>query len=152
MKKTCILRSLLGVAIAITISLTFSMMISLNIHDGNFYFTSPAMIKDFGTPLNAAFIQYMLTVIYGAVLGAMSMVWQKENWSLLKQTIVHMVVCTTTTFPVAYICYWMDHSIFSILMYFVIFISIYSGIWMFTYQKYKYNIAAFNQKINDMNK
>lgn len=151
MKKTCILRSLFGVAVAITISLTFSMMISLSIHDGNFYATSPEMIKNFGTPLNAAFIQYILMVIYGGVWGAMSLIWQKENWSLLKQTIIHMMVCTTITFPVAYICYWMDHSISSILMYFVIFISIYSGIWIFTYQKYKHSINALNQKIIDKN-
>lgn len=31
-----------------------------------------------------------------------SVIWEIENWSILRQSVTHLIICSVTMFPVAY--------------------------------------------------
>ena len=74
------------------------------------------MINDCGSELNAVILQIILSLAYGAVWGGASVIWEKDNWSILKETIVHLVICSLATFPIAYFSRWMSYDIKEIIM------------------------------------
>ena len=68
-------------------------------------------------------------------------------FSLIKQTITHLLIYSTATFPVAYFLYWMPHNVISILIYYSVFITIYFFIWLISYTKTKITIKKINTKL-----
>lgn len=101
----------------------------------------------FGTELNAVIAQTIISMIYGAILGGTSVIWTIDRWSLIKQTITHLLIYSTATFPVAYFLYWMPHNVISILIYYSVFITIYFFIWLISYTKIKITIKKINTKL-----
>lgn len=71
----------------------------------------------------------------------------QEEWSLLRQTFTHLIVCSVFTFPVAYVCYWMPHNLTGVLSYFGIFFVIYFSIWISQHISIKSKIKKMNKKI-----
>lgn len=49
--------------------------------------------------------------------------------------------------PIAYVTYWMEHSIRGILSYFAIFVLIFAIVWMIQYSRAKHNIRQMNEKM-----
>ena len=62
-------------------------------------------------------------------------------------SLVHLLVTSVATFPIAYFAYWMPHSNTGILIYIGIFVAIYAGIWASQYSAMKKKIRAMNEKI-----
>ena len=56
------------------------------------------------------------------------------------------------TFPVAYLMYWMKHSIAGVVVYFAIFIGIYVGIWITLYSRAKREVTKLNEKVSLQNR
>ncbi|MPM59441.1 hypothetical protein SDC9_106283 [bioreactor metagenome] len=122
MKKNIILRSLMGAPLGLTISVLITVGSSLCIADGAYYPVVPEFAAACGSELTAVVLQTVLCLFYGAVWGAASLVWEVDHWSLLRQTVTHLVLCSLSTFFVAYTAYWMGHTIASIAVYFGIFL------------------------------
>ncbi len=40
-------------------------------------------------------MQTVLGMVYGAMWGGASVIWEIENWSLLKMTLSHLAICST---------------------------------------------------------
>ena len=97
--------------------------------------------------LEITVIFLLLSFLYGAAWAGASLIWKLENWSLLRQTITHLVICSGLTFPVAYVCHWMAHNIISVICYFAIFFGIYIAIWVSQYIAMKVKISKMNEKI-----
>lgn len=148
-KKEVIKRSLLGAPIGVAISFVITVFISLAIGDGKFYPVVPELINDCGSEMNAVLLQTVLSLLYGAAFGGASVVWNIENWSILKQTLVHLIVCSVATFPIAFFCRWMNHTLGGILSYILIFFAVYLGIWLSLYFLYKKRIKELNEKIKN---
>lgn len=149
-KKTKIgLSCLLGAAIGPTIALLITIVISLIIHDGNYYAVPPDLIRDCGNEVNAVILQTILSLLYGAAWGGASWIWRIERWSILRQTLTHLVICSAATFPVAYFAYWMPHNAGGILTYFGIFLVIYLFIWLSLYSNMKKRVRQINDKLRD---
>lgn len=142
------MRSSLGAPIGLAISTMISIVISLIIHDGTYYPVVPELAIDFGTELNAVLIQAIFSMLYGAAFGGASVIWDTD-WSLLKMTVIHFIICSFATFPIAYLLKWMDHSIVGILQYFGIFFVIYVFIWGIQYFTMKRKIQVWNKKLNE---
>ena len=53
MKKTVMIRCLIGASIGLTISTMITIAVSLAIGDGHFYAVVPELIEDCGTEINA---------------------------------------------------------------------------------------------------
>ena len=149
MKKEILKRCLLGAPLGLAISTIITIIISLTVGDGRYYAVVPSLAQDMGSEINAVILQAVLSMIYGAAWGGASVVWDAEGWSLLKMTVVHLVVTSLATFPIAYLARWMPHSATGILLYFGIFVLVYIGIWLSQYSSMKKRIKEMNAKIQN---
>ena len=50
------------------------------------------MERVYETSLNAALVQLLSSSLYGGVFGVSTFVFTKDNWSLVKQTVVHFII------------------------------------------------------------
>ena len=100
------------------------------------------------TKSTAAYIAAILAVLLlcGAVWAAASVIWETE-WSLLRQTVTHLLACSLSALPAAYFMHWMPHTVGGILGYFGIFLGIYAGIWLGNYLSVRARIRAMNEKL-----
>lgn len=151
MKKRIIVFCLLGAPIGLAISTWILIIISLTVGDGNFYPVVPELINDCGSELNAVLLQTLLSMLYGAVFAGASLIWKIDSFSLLKQTVLHLLICSLATFPIAYTTRWMSHDLKGILLYFGTFFSIYVIIWLFLYRSIKKRILQINARLQETN-
>lgn len=149
MKKLIILRSLLGAPIGLTISYLIPVFISLAIGDGNYYPIVPELAETCGSEINAVLLQTFCSLLVGAVCGGASVIWQIEEWSLMRMTVTHLVLCSAAMFPIAYLMQWLPHNFVGFLRYFGIFFGIYFCIWGSQYVTIKKKLAAINQKVRE---
>ena len=152
MKKKVILRCLLGAPIGLfichIIMLNFSVFVNLfTVKKGEYLSVSPNLTTLCGNELNAVIIQTICSLIIGAVFGGASMIWEAEKWSLLKQTVLHFLVISVSTLPIAYCMYWIPHTLRGIVLYIGIFFFIYFFIWLGRYFAMKKKIQAINDKV-----
>lgn len=147
MKKRIPLRLLSGACIGLTISVAVTLAVSAAIGGGNYYPVPPQLVADCGTELRAMLLQTVCSLLYGAAFAGASLVWEIERWSLLRQTVTHLLICSAATLPIAYALYWMPHSLGGILRYFGIFFAIYLLIWAIVYGRMKRRVRQFNEKI-----
>lgn len=151
MKKRILGRALLGAPIGLAISTAITIFASLIYGDGNYYPVVPALVEQCGNEINAVMAQMIASLLYGAVWAGASVIWEMDDWSLLRQTVTHLIVGSLATFPVAYLMYWMKHSISGFVGYFAIFIGIYIVIWITIYNRTKREITKLNEKVNMQN-
>ena len=147
MKKKVILRSLIGAPIGLSISFIITLIISVIINKGEYYPVMPKLTALCGNELNAVVIQTICSLIYGAAFGGASVIWDMENWNLLKQTVIHCLIISVSMLPIAYCMYWMPHNFWGIASYIFIFFFIYFFIWISQYFAMKKKIQAFNDKV-----
>ncbi len=146
MKRKVLTRCLVGAPLGLALGTIITIAISLSVGDGQYYAVVPELISDFGNEINAVIVQSVCCLLYGAVWAGASLIWEQE-WSLLRQTITHLIVCSLATFPVAYLNKWMRHDALGILLYFAVFMGIYAVIWFFQFFAIKKRIDRLNEKI-----
>lgn len=129
MKKKLILRSLLGFPVGVTIGYFITILISLIWAEGYYAPCVPEFIDAAGNEIRAVLLQAVLCGVMGAGFAASSVIWEIESWGLAKQTGVYFISISLLMLPIAYITYWMEHSIKGFLSYFGIFV----GIFVFIY-------------------
>ena len=147
MKKKLILRCLLGAPLGLAMSTCITVLISISIGDGGFYPVHPELSAECGNELNAMILQSVCSLIYGASWAGASCIWETERWSILRQSVTHLLICSVFTFPAAYFMHWMEHSVFGILSYFAVFFAVYLLIWMIQYFSMKFRLKRINQKM-----
>lgn len=145
--KQLLVRALFGVMMGIATCHLIALGISLSIQDGDFYATTSDLVTHYGTPLQAVVIQNIWAAFYGAAWGASSVIWQKEQWSLLRRTVSHLVVMSLVTLPVAYYLYWMPRSIVGVISYFAMFFAVYAVIWIVTALMTYRRICSMNRHL-----
>jgi len=148
MLKKVLLRCLYGAPLGLAIGTVITIIISLVVGDGTYYAVVPELIRDCGSEINAVVFQSILSLIYGAAWAGASVVWENEHWSILKQTVIHLIICSAATFPIAYFARWMPHNGNGVLLYFGIFVVIYIGIWLSQYTAMKKKVKQINERLN----
>ena len=133
MRNKLLKRCLIGAPLGLAISTMITIAISLIIGDGRFYAVVPDLITDCGSEINAVLLQAVCSLLYGAAWAGASLIWEQEQWSLLRQSVTHLVICSLATFPIAYLMHWIKHSVFGGVLYFGIFFVIYLVIWLSQY-------------------
>lgn len=149
MKKKILIRCILGAPIGLAISTIITIIISITVGDGTFYPVVPELITKCGNEINAVVLQTICSFLYGAVWAGSTTIWEKEDWSILRQTTTHLIICSLTTLPIAYFTRWMPHNPVGILTYFGTFIIIYLIIWLSLYNSTRKRIKQLNQKIKE---
>ena len=140
-------RCLIGAPLGLAISTMITIAISLIIGDGRFYAVVPDLITDCGSEINAVLLQAVCSLLYGAAWAGASLIWEQEQWSLLRQSVTHLVICSLATFPIAYLMHWIKHSVFGGVLYFGIFFVIYLVIWLSQYWTIKKRVMQMNEKV-----
>ena len=83
MWKKAVLRGLLGIPMGVFIGYTVTILISLTVGDGVYTPAVPALIEEYGE-MGAVGLQYLLAALLGGACAAGSVIWQIEDWSILK--------------------------------------------------------------------
>ena len=147
MKKKILIRAFLGALIGIVISYLITIVISAVIGDGAFYPCVPSFAERYGNEVTAVIIQTIFSAVLGGGFSMASLIWEMDDWSLLKQTGVYFVIITILMMTVAYICEWMEHSLRGVLSYFGIFFAIFVVIWIIRYFSWKIRISKIKEKL-----
>ena len=151
MKKKLLSRCLMGAPIGLAISTAVTILISFILGDGDYYPVVPALIEVCGTEMNAVLLQAICSLLYGAVFAGATVIWEKDDWSILRQTLTYLIVCSLATLPVAYFMHWMEHSLWGVIGYFAIFFGIYLLIWLSQYSAMKKRVQQLNAKVLENN-
>ena len=147
MKKELFFRVFVGILGGVVISYFITIGISLVIADGNYYPCVPSLVKRFDNEVTAVIVQTVLSAILGMGFGACSIIWEKDEWSLLKQTSIYFGIVSVLMMTVAYICEWMEHSVKRVLVYFAIFFAIFVVVWIVQYFTWKIRISKIEEGI-----
>ena len=152
MLKTALKRVILGFLIGDFIAIIVPLFISIIINDGNFYPIPPSFIKDSGSELNAAVLQYILSGLCGFGCAASSVFFSSDRLNILQSTALNFLGVSISTLPIAYVCHWINHSVAGVISYIAIFIAIYIIIWLVSYLSIKSIIVKANKKISKITK
>ena len=141
--KSCLVGSL----VAIVISHLIAIIISLSIGDGNFYPTSLGFTKVCDTQSKASLLQFITMSFFGAACGGVARIYDVSKWSLLKRTVLHFCILTSTSLVTALLAGWIPFSASSIIVYLAIFVVIYVIIWLVIYFKTLNEIKELNNSL-----
>lgn len=147
MKKKIILRSMLGFPLGLAIGYLITIIISLIWANGYYSPCVPELAIVMGSEINAVLLQAFLCGILGSGFAASSVIWELEEWGLVKQTGIYFSIISVVMMPIAYISYWMEHSLKGVLSYFGIFVFIFAIIWIVQYTIAKHNVKKMNETL-----
>ncbi len=147
MKKQIILRGIIGIPIGIVIGYLITIIISCVAGEGSYISCVPTLIEETGSEIGAVILQAVLCSVLGMVFGAISVIWEIEHWSIVKQTGIYFFISAMTILPIAYILHWMEHSVVGVLQYLGIFLGIFVFMWISMYLKYRSHINQLNAKL-----
>ena len=148
MKKKIVLRSILGFPIGIAIGYFITIFISLGFANGYYSPCVPELVTVMGNEINAVLLQALLCGLLGAGFAASSVIWEIENWSIMKQTGIYFIIISVIMLPIAYFSYWMEHSIGGFLRYFGIFVLIFAFIWIIQFVIGTHNVKKMNENLH----
>lgn len=149
MKKKILVRALFGAPIGLTISTLITIIFSLIFGNGTYYPVPHDLAATCGSETGAVIVQTISALLYGAMWGGASVIWEMEGWSLLKMTLTHLAVCSAVSFPIAYLMQWMPRNIPGALCFFGLFFAIYAVIWLSQYCAMKKQIEQLNSRLPD---
>lgn len=151
MKKELILRCLLGAPVGLTICTLITIGFSLGLGEGRYMAVVPELTAACGSEIGAVVLQTLGAMLYGAFWAGASLIWNQEHWSILKQTITHLMLCSLVTFPVAYLMRWMPRNLLGAAAYFGVFLTIYALIWLSKYLPMKRSVQQMDRSVRQRN-
>lgn len=83
--------------------------------------------------------------------AASSVIWEMEDWGIVKQTGIYFGIVSVIMMPVAYFLYWMEHSVMGFLSYFGIFAFIFIIIWLIQFFTGRRIVKRLNENLNKAN-
>lgn len=151
MKRKIILRSLSGFPIGIVIGYLITIIISLIWANGNYSPCIPELTVIMGNEINAVLLQTFLCGLLGTGFAAASVIWDIENWGLVKQTGIYFSIVSAIMMPIAYITHWMEHSLKGFIYYCGVFALIFATVWAVQYIRVKRHIKKMNASLHRAN-
>jgi hypothetical protein len=147
MKKEFMLRGLLGIPIGITIGYLITIILSALYGDGSYSACVPQLTEFTGSEINAVILQAVLCGVLGFSFGSTCIFWKIERWSLAKQSGLFFLINSLVMMPIAYINYWMDHSLGGFLGYFGTFAIIFAIVWVVFYLIARRDVDQMNDRL-----
>ena len=147
MKKKVLRRCMLGIPIGIAIGYVITILTSLVFANGYYAACVPELVTVMGNEIQAVVLQAILCGILGAGFSGSSVIWEMENWSLIKQTGLYFIIVSLVMMPVAYFTYWMEHSISGFLSYFGVFVMIFIFIWAVQLVIMRHHVKQLNEHL-----
>lgn len=150
MKKKIILRGISGFPTGIAIGYLITIFISVIWAKGYYAPCVPELTATAGNEINAVILQAFLCGLLGAGFAAASVIWEMDDWSLIKQTGIYFIAISVIMLPTAYFLYWMEHSIAGFFGYFGIFALIFVFIWIVQLAVGKHNVKKMNESLHNV--
>lgn len=139
--------ALYGIPTGVFIGLCISVYQSWKVGNGVYYPAPPAFIERYATSLGAMTSSIAIWGGIGMMFSISSLLFEKDDWSILKQTSVHFLFTYIGLLLINYLSNWFDYSVQDILNYTFIFIGMYVAIWSYSMLHTKKNLDAINQKL-----
>lgn len=147
MKKQFFLRLIEGAMLGLCIYIAISVGISAGIGDGNYYPASELSVAYWGSEYAATLFGIISSLLFGAVCGTASLVWDISKWSLTRQTIVNCALMTGASFPFMWFNFFVPHTTGLIITWFATFIGVYAIIWVCVYLGMRARIRRINTEL-----
>lgn len=147
MKKKIISRGLVGIPCGIAIGYLITIWSSLYWANGYYSPCVPEFVSIMGSEINAVILQAVLCGMLGMVGAAGSVIWEIDDWSIIKQTGAYFVLISVIMLPIAYFARWMEHSVLGFLIYFGVFTLIFIVIWIIQFRIGRYRVRKMNEKL-----
>lgn len=143
------LRGAIGGPVGILIGYVITIVSSLAFGAGSGVYSPcvPELIAQTGSEINAVLLQTVLCAVLGMTFGAASVIWELENWNIVKQTGLYFLSTCAVMMLVAYCLYWMEHSMRGVLIYFGVFVALFFIIWLIQYACIRYSIRRINANL-----
>jgi uncharacterized membrane protein len=151
MKKIAIKRGLLGIPVGIALGYVITIIISFIAGDGAYYPVAPNLLVYFDNEINGVIFQTGFLAVMGFVQAAASTVWDRDDWSLIKQTVVHFFFMVLSMLPIAYLLHWMERSFRGFIIYFSFMVGTYIILWFVIFSFWKYKMDKINKRLNEEN-
>ena len=107
----------------------------------------PELAVAMGNEINAIVLQTILCGLLGMGFAASSLIWEIEHWGITKQTAIYFLIVSVIMMPIAYLTYWMEHSLVGFLRYFGIFALIFAIVWVIQFTIGRKNIRKMNENL-----
>lgn len=147
MKKKIFLRSISGFPLGLAIGYLITIIISLIWANGYYSPCIPELIVMMGSEINAVLLQAFLCGILGMGFAASSVIWEIEDWGIVKQTGIYFLIVSIIMMPIAYVTYWMEHSLKGFISYFGIFVFVFAIVWVVQYARDRHNVQKMNEAL-----
>ena len=147
LKKAISKRAILGFIYGVFIGQTILIIESLFMRDGNFYAVSASLLELAGTKIAAVIIQYFLTGIIGLTFASTTVIFEMDEWSLLRQTITHFIITSIVMYVAGFLCGWFPHTVGSTLAWFGVFVVVYLIFWICFSLYYKNKVKKMNEAL-----
>lgn len=146
MKKKTLQRMILGFPIGVCVG--YTVVLCISIFTKRYVPVAPQLIQLVGgSTFRAICLQYALTGICGMGCALATTFWNNDQWSLLKQTSLFFLVVALSVLPVAYICFWIPHSLLGLAIYVGLFLLIYVVSWFTIKGIWGRRVRRINEKI-----
>ena len=139
---------LFGAPAGLTLQVMLTVLLSYLRGDGAYNRVSYYLLQIYGNELNAMTAQYLSAMVIGMIWSTASLIYRETDWSLLKQMVIHFLVCVTPSLVIAYIMRWMIPTLDGFLGHLGWFLAIYLAIWAVQYNRVKKRIVQMNAKLN----
>lgn len=149
MLKEAIRRGLMGVPIGVMIVQIIAIGISLALRTEDFIPVDPELAADMGGELPAVILQTVLAGVYGFMWGTITVIWNIDRWSLLRQTAVFFAVGAAGTVLIAWNARWMEQTASGLLRFLLIFVLIFAAVWIGNYFFIRRKIRKMNKRIEE---
>lgn len=150
MKKKIVLRGIWGFPVGIAIGYLITIFNSLVWANGYYAPCVPELAAIMGNEIRAVILQAFLCGLLGAGCAAGSVIWEIENWSIVKQTGIYFTIISVIMLPAAYFSYWMEHSIVGFFSYLGLFALIFVFLWIVQFVIGKHNVRKMNENLHNV--
>lgn len=148
MMKKIFEKALKAIPLCITINYLIVIFISLRVGNGNFYPVSPNTVAIVGSEMKAVLIQLLIVFVLAITYGGGSVIWEIEEWSILKQTLTFYLLNVVPTMAIMYFSDMQTFNAGLLLRAFISYTVIFVFIWFANYMFYRAKINKINEKLS----
>lgn len=106
------------------------------------------LVRTYGSELGAVTAQCIGAVFCGILWCNAALIFRETDWNLLVQTLTHMAVCMVPALMIAYVLYFMPHSMDGLIQYLRLFGAVYVLNWAVQYLRLKKGVREINAQLN----
>lgn len=119
MKKTILKCSVYGILWGSFACLLFSILLSLRLNTGKFYFVLPALAADYGNEMTAGILQILAFLWLGGMCGTAYAIGNSTDLALWRQAVWYLCALTTGLLPILLLGHWHEHPFAGIFSYLI---------------------------------